>query len=60
MTEARAAMWIALRQGNEEVLCKSESTQQMTSDTITTDQSLHFQMGFDLHIIILTLLWNMN
>lgn len=28
--------------------------------TIITDQSLRFQLGFDLHIIILTLLWNVN
>lgn len=32
----------------------------MTSDTIITDQSVHFQAAFDLHIIILTLFWNMN
>ena len=42
------------------MLCKSQGTQQMTSDTIIADQSLRFQLGFDFHIIILTLLWNVN
>ena len=31
----------------------------MTSDTILTDQSLHFQKDFDLDIIILNIIWNM-
>lgn len=37
---------------NEDVLCKSQDTLQMASDTVTTDPSLHFQRGLDLHIII--------
>lgn len=52
MTEARVAMRIALSKiRNEDVLCKSQNTLQMASDTVITDPSLHFQRGFDLHII---------
>lgn len=37
---------------NEDVLCTSQNTLKMASDTVITDPSLHFQRGFDLHIVI--------